>query len=213
MENIKFDANGLICAIAQDSETGEVLMQAYMNAEALEKTLSTGYAHYYSRSRQKLWKKGEESGHVQKVIAASFDCDRDCLLLQVRQTGAACHTGNRSCFFTPVTESDLGGLPFVAELARVVEDRKNNPVEELGNSHKQYYRIGVLEESCFARYLMQKAPIYQVQDKKKEELRYYSRLLLKKPGSVSAHFFALVPLMIPAIAEPNSARSVRNVMK
>ncbi len=129
MENIKFDANGLICAIAQDSETGEVLMQAYMNAEALEKTLSTGYAHYYSRSRQKLWKKGEESGHVQKVIAASFDCDRDCLLLQVRQTGAACHTGNRSCFFTPVTESDLGGLPFVAELARVVEDRKNNPVE------------------------------------------------------------------------------------
>ncbi len=129
MENIKFDANGLICAIAQDSETGEVLMQAYMNAEALEKTLSTGYAHYYSRSRQKLWKKGEESGHVQKVIAASFDCDRDCLLLQVRQTGAACHTGSRSCFFTPVTESDLGGLPFVAELARVVEDRKNNPVE------------------------------------------------------------------------------------
>ena len=129
MEIIKFDANGLICAIAQDSETGEVLMQAYMNAEALEKTLSTGYAHYYSRSRQKLWKKGEESGHVQKVIAASFDCDRDCLLLQVRQTGAACHTGNRSCFFTPVTESDLGGLPFVAELARVVEDRKNNPVE------------------------------------------------------------------------------------
>ena len=129
MENIKFDANGLICAIAQDSETGEVLMQAYMNAEALEKTLSTGYAHYYSRSRQKLWKKGEESGHVQKVIAASFDCDRDCLLLQVCQTGAACHTGNRSCFFTPVTESDLGGLPFVAELARVVEDRKNNPVE------------------------------------------------------------------------------------
>ena len=129
MENIKFDANGLICAIAQDSETGEVLMQAYMNAEALEKTLSTGYAHYHGRSRQKLWKKGEESGHVQKVIAASFDCDRDCLLLQVRQTGAACHTGNRSCFFTPVTESDLGGLPFVAELARVVEDRKNNPVE------------------------------------------------------------------------------------
>ena len=88
MENVKFDANGLICAIAQDYETGEVLMQAYMNAEALEKTLETGYAHYYSRSRQKLWKKGETSGHTQKVVAAAFDCDRDCLLLQVEQKGA-----------------------------------------------------------------------------------------------------------------------------
>ena len=72
MENVKFDANGLICAIAQDYQTGEVLMQAYMNAEALDKTLETGYAHYYSRSRNSLWKKGETSGHTQRVISAAF---------------------------------------------------------------------------------------------------------------------------------------------
>ena len=129
MENVKFDKNGLICAIAQDYETGEVLMQAYMNAEALDATLKTGYAHYYSRSRQKLWKKGEESGHTQKVVSAAFDCDRDCILLQIEQTGAACHTGERSCFHDPVVTSAQGGLTFLGELARVVEDRKNNPVE------------------------------------------------------------------------------------
>lgn len=129
MENVKFDKNGLICAIAQDYETGEVLMQAYMNAEALSETMRTGYAHYYSRSRQKLWKKGEESGNVQKVVSATFDCDRDCLLLQIEQTGVACHTGARSCFHDPVTESDAAGLTFLGELKRVVEDRKKNPTE------------------------------------------------------------------------------------
>ena len=120
---------GLICAIAQDYQTGEVLMQAYMNAEALDKTLETGYAHYYSRSRNCLWKKGETSGHTQKVISAAFDCDRDCLLMQVEQKGAACHTGNRSCFFDSVVKGDRAGLTFLGELARVVEDRKKNPVE------------------------------------------------------------------------------------
>ena len=129
MENIKFDANGLICAIAQDYETGEVLMQAYMNAEALEKTLATGYAHYFSRSRQKLWKKGETSGHTQKVVAASFDCDRDCILLQVEQTGAACHTGSRSCFYDSIAKGEKEGLTFLGELMRIVEDRKEHPVE------------------------------------------------------------------------------------
>ena len=93
---LKFDEKGLICAVAQDCESGEVLMQAYMNLEAYEKTLETGYAHYYSRSRQKLWKKGEESGHLQEVVSVSLDCDGDCVLLRVRQTGAACHTGNYS---------------------------------------------------------------------------------------------------------------------
>ena len=129
MENVKFDANGLICAIAQDCETGEVLMQAYMDAEALDETLKTGYAHYYSRSRQKLWKKGETSGNVQKVVSATFDCDRDCILLEIDQTGAACHTGERSCFHDPVVTSEQGGLTFLGELVRVVEDRKQNPVE------------------------------------------------------------------------------------
>ena len=108
MEEIKFKFNGdgLICAIAQDVYTGEVLMQAYMNQEAIDKTLESGYAHYYSRSRKTLWKKGETSGHVQKVISAAFDCDRDCLLLQIEQTGAACHTGNHSCFYRQILKKN-----------------------------------------------------------------------------------------------------------
>lgn len=128
-EKVKFDERGLICAVVQDAESGEVLMQAYMNAEALEKTRETGYAHYYSRSRKCLWKKGETSGHVQKVVAATFDCDRDCLLLQVKQTGAACHTGNRTCFFDVEQETERAGVCFLAELERIVRDRKENPVE------------------------------------------------------------------------------------
>ncbi len=129
MEKIKFDERGLICAIAQDAASGDVLMQAYMNEQALNLTLNTGYAHYYSRSRNALWKKGETSGHVQKVRAVTFDCDRDCVLLQIEQTGAACHSGSRSCFFQTEREETGAGVRFLAELERVIIDRKNNPVE------------------------------------------------------------------------------------
>ena len=122
MQELKFDEKGLVCAIAQDYESGEVLMQAYMNAEAYQKTLETGYAHYWSRSRQKLWKKGEESGHLQKVRGIFLDCDKDCVLLKVEQTGAACHTGNYSCFFTPVKECGAGA-EMLGQLQRIVEDR------------------------------------------------------------------------------------------
>ncbi len=125
---LKFDGNGLICAIAQDYESGEVLMQAYMNREAFDKTLETGYAHYWSRSRRKLWKKGEESGHLQKVVGVYLDCDSDCVLLKVQQTGAACHTGNYTCFFTPVRECGVGA-EMLGQLQRIVEDRKENPEE------------------------------------------------------------------------------------
>lgn len=102
MENIikqlKYDDKGLIPAITQDYKTDEILMMAYMNAESLEKTLKTGKAHYYSRSRQKLWLKGETSGHFQLVKSINIDCDADTLLMKVEQTGVACHTGHRSCF-------------------------------------------------------------------------------------------------------------------
>lgn len=97
---VKFNADGLIPAVTQDIRTDEVLMLAYMNEESLRKTIETGKAHYYSRSRQKLWLKGETSGHFQQVRSISLDCDGDTLLLKVEQTGAACHTGHRSCFFT-----------------------------------------------------------------------------------------------------------------
>ncbi|WP_084421107.1 phosphoribosyl-AMP cyclohydrolase [Henriciella litoralis] len=103
----KFNADGLIAAIAQDETSGEVLMLAWMNAEALEATLKTGEATYYSRSRQALWKKGETSGHVQAVSAVFVDCDQDAVLLKVRQTGAACHTGRPSCFYRQIGEDGV----------------------------------------------------------------------------------------------------------
>ena len=102
--NLKFDANGLIPAIAQEAETGEVLMMAWMNAQSIERTLETGRVTYWSRSRKELWSKGETSGHIQELVEMRLDCDRDCLLLQVRQTGPACHTNRRSCFYTAVNE-------------------------------------------------------------------------------------------------------------
>ena len=95
----KFDANGLIAAIAQDADTGEVLMLAWMNAEALEQTLATNRAVYFSRSRNALWRKGDTSGHEQHIVEVRIDCDQDAVLLKVKQTGAACHTGRRSCFY------------------------------------------------------------------------------------------------------------------
>lgn len=97
---VKWDANGLVCAIAQDWQTGRVLMVAYMNAEALQQTAATGLAHYYSRSRKKQWQKGEESGHVQKVRELRLDCDGDAIVMQIEQVGGmACHTGRESCFY------------------------------------------------------------------------------------------------------------------
>lgn len=101
-QSLRFDANGLIPAIAQDHRTGEVLMMAWMNAESLSQTLSSGRVTYWSRSRQAFWAKGETSGHQQRLIELRVDCDRDCLLLVVDQTGPACHTNRRSCFYTAV---------------------------------------------------------------------------------------------------------------
>ena len=99
-----YDARGLIPAIAQDAESGEVLMMAWMNAEAVGRTLETGQVTYWSRSRQSFWIKGESSGHVQELVSLRVDCDRDCLLVTVRQTGPACHTNRRTCFYTEVRD-------------------------------------------------------------------------------------------------------------
>ena len=99
LEGLKFDANGLIPAIVQDAGSGEVLMMAWMNREAVEKTVASGKTHFYSRSRNKLWLKGESSGHVQHVKSLRTDCDKDTLLIKVEQVGAACHDGYYSCFY------------------------------------------------------------------------------------------------------------------
>ena len=103
-DGLKFDANGLIPAVVQDVTNGDVLMVAYMNLAAVEHTISTGRATFWSRSRQKFWIKGETSGNIQVVKGLYVDCDQDCLLVKVEQTGAACHEGYRSCFFRQVSE-------------------------------------------------------------------------------------------------------------
>jgi len=99
LDKIKYDANGLVAAVMQDYENGEVLMVAYMNSESLKTTLETGKAHFWSRSRQKFWMKGESSGHTQEIKEVFIDCDGDCLLFKIKQNVAACHTGFRSCFY------------------------------------------------------------------------------------------------------------------
>lgn len=112
LESVAFDESGLICGIAQQADTGEILMVAWLNREALRETLATGRVCYYSRSRKKLWRKGETSGQVQRLVEARLDCDGDAVLLLVDQSGVACHTGRRSCFFRSFDEN---GLKIISE--------------------------------------------------------------------------------------------------
>lgn len=111
----KYDSNGLITAISQDAQSGQILMVAYMNEEALQLTLETGNAVFYSRSRKKLWKKGEESGHVQKVQQILVDCDQDCLILKVTVDQGQCHVGYASCFYRKISKDSARTLEFIAE--------------------------------------------------------------------------------------------------
>jgi len=111
----KFDDHGLIHAVAQDAKTGQILMVAFMNQQALELTIQTGYATYFSRSRQKLWKKGQDSGHVQKVQQILVDCDQDCLVLKVLVDAGQCHVGYQSCFYRALKKGSSKELKFIAE--------------------------------------------------------------------------------------------------
>ena len=138
LNEIKFDEKGLVPAIAQDFRTGEVLMMAYMNREAFEKSLSSGKANYFSRSRNKLWLKGEASGHFQHIKGIYYDCDMDTVLLKVEQVGAACHTGERSCFFREIETSfkdveasqrDVSTASIIDRVHGVILERKSNPGE------------------------------------------------------------------------------------
>jgi phosphoribosyl-AMP cyclohydrolase len=125
-DQLKYNADGLIPAIVQDHTTGQVLMMAWMNQASLERTMETGKTHFWSRSRQKFWMKGETSGHVQSVRELAFDCDGDTLLIQVEQVGAACHEGYRSCFFRSITPGDTS--------VQVREPRLQSPEEIYGKS-------------------------------------------------------------------------------
>ncbi|MDR3279394.1 MAG: bifunctional phosphoribosyl-AMP cyclohydrolase/phosphoribosyl-ATP diphosphatase HisIE [Synergistaceae bacterium] len=133
IDEIKFGPDGLVAAIAQDADTLDVLMAAWMNREALGKTLETGRVHYYSRSRKCLWLKGETSGHFQRVREIRRDCDDDALLLLIDQTGAACHTGNRSCFYRALDGDAPNEAPAPGDALRAVQsiiaDRRINPKE------------------------------------------------------------------------------------
>lgn len=129
ISNIKFDERGLVPAVTQDYSSLEVLMVAYMNREALEKTISTGIAHYFSRSRNKLWLKGETSGNTQKVKSVRYDCDGDTILLLVESAGPACHTGERSCFYRKLSGEDKTaptGQQVLKELFAIIKERKNS---------------------------------------------------------------------------------------
>lgn len=148
IKELKFNSDGLIPAIIQDNK-GQVLMLAYMNEESLAKTLATGYTWFYSRSRQKLWQKGESSGNTQKVLKIVADCDGDSLLVTVQQNGTgACHKGTPTCFSYPVkefaeqgTDSQLVGAEVLQEVYNVVLDRKHHPKE---NSYTNYlFREGI----------------------------------------------------------------------
>ncbi len=144
IDQLKFDDKGLVAAITRDADNGEVLMMAWMNAESVQKTLETGKMHYWSRSRQKLWFKGESSGHFQHVKSIRLDCDGDALLIDIEQVGAACHTGTRSCFNRqfdggePVatdakvvdTESIYARDDILQALYNIVQDRKQKSPED-----------------------------------------------------------------------------------
>jgi phosphoribosyl-ATP pyrophosphohydrolase/phosphoribosyl-AMP cyclohydrolase len=129
-EDLRFDERGLIPAVVQEADTGEVLMVAWMNRGALDATLTTGLSHFWSRSRGKLWRKGETSGHTQHVERLYVDCDGDVLLVQVHQEGAACHTGHRTCFFTALSSDGDGATApanMLERLERTIEARKSAP--------------------------------------------------------------------------------------
>jgi phosphoribosyl-ATP pyrophosphohydrolase/phosphoribosyl-AMP cyclohydrolase len=123
VEELAFDARGLLPAVVQEADTGELLMVAWMNREAVAQTLATGLTHFWSRSRQALWRKGETSGHAQHVQGVFVDCDADTLLVQVHQEGVACHTGNRSCFFRAI-RGGQAAANMLERLERIIAERR-----------------------------------------------------------------------------------------
>lgn len=146
INDFKFDDKGLLTAIAVDAENNEVLMQAFMNLDALRATIESGYATYYSRSRQKLWKKGETSGNTQKVVEIKYDCDMDSVLLRVVQNGAACHTGNRSCFYRSLGECEhIADGKIFYDIAETIKKRKAEPKE---GSYTNYLFDKGIEKIC-----------------------------------------------------------------
>jgi phosphoribosyl-ATP pyrophosphohydrolase/phosphoribosyl-AMP cyclohydrolase len=145
---VKYNEDGMIPAVAQDTQTGAVLMLAWMNAESLARTLESGFATYYSRSRKELWRKGETSGHVQKVMEIVLDCDGDTILLKVEQAGPACHTNQYSCFFTPLAESAEGTAPGFDALRSEFEVILGRKAKRKEGSYTNYLFDHGIEKIC-----------------------------------------------------------------
>jgi phosphoribosyl-ATP pyrophosphohydrolase/phosphoribosyl-AMP cyclohydrolase len=170
-DSLKWNEQGLIPAIAQDGQTGRVLMLAWMDRQALELTLSTGLCHYYSRSRQQLWKKGETSGHYQHVESVAADCDMDCLLVRVRQEGAACHTGSPSCFFNTL-QGDEGlkaDSRVLEQVYDIICDRRDHPVE---GSYTNYLFAKGIDKMCKKVGEEAAEVIIAAKNRSPEEVRY-----------------------------------------
>ncbi|MCG3087768.1 bifunctional phosphoribosyl-AMP cyclohydrolase/phosphoribosyl-ATP diphosphatase HisIE [Sporosarcina sp. MB25] len=140
LEGLRFNEEGLIPAIVQDQKTGDVLMLAYMNEESIRQTVETGETWFYSRSRQELWNKGATSGNKQLVKNLSVDCDKDTVLIQVDALGPACHTGEETCFFTPVS-GEPKARNILLELSEEIQGRRNNPIE--GSYTSYLFREGI----------------------------------------------------------------------
>ncbi len=177
---IDWEKTPLVPVVVQDADTKDVLMLAYMNREALQKSLETGYAHYYSRSRESLWKKGETSGNTQKIVEIYLDCDSDAILLQVKQKGAACHTGRKSCFFKSLTENaitsdriqdpkDLYGEQIVDHLYHTILERKGEKPENSWTA-----TLFAKGENTILKKVAEEAAefCFAVKDKDKEQIVY-----------------------------------------
>ncbi|MCL1979244.1 MAG: bifunctional phosphoribosyl-AMP cyclohydrolase/phosphoribosyl-ATP diphosphatase HisIE [Methanomassiliicoccaceae archaeon] len=185
MTDLRFDEKGLMPAVIQDNVTNEILMVAWVNEEAFELMKSTGYTHFWSRSRQKLWKKGEESGHVQEIVSIQTDCDADTLLVRVRQTGPACHTGSPSCFYETLYGSLDETMDIIPELGRILKDRLDNPREGsytcvLYSDENKMYKKVVEEAGEFVLALKDKdedAAAWELAD-----LIYHVMVAVKKSG-------------------------------
>lgn len=172
MDKIKYDEKGLVPAIAQDENSGAVLMLAYMNKEALLQTINTKRATYFSRSRQELWVKGETSGNTQELVALYYDCDYDAILLKVKQKGPACHTGNYSCFYRLGLGEGQGSLEGSQAILRdyaVIMERKEKPQE---GSYTNYLFEKGIDKSCKKVGEEAAEVIIATMKKDKEELTY-----------------------------------------
>jgi len=178
MVTIDWEKTPLIPAIVQDATTKEVLMLAYMNQEAFEKSRDTGYAHYYSRSRKRLWKKGETSGHTQEIVQMMLDCDGDTLLLLVHQHGVACHTGRKSCFFTDIQKGETTHDAEVdtTALYGVIDTLYHTILERKNSDPKSSYTAKLLQgkENSMLKKIVEEAGefCFAVKDDNEEEIIY-----------------------------------------